>query len=232
MQETGEVRNAELVLKRKDGSKIVVLENSRAVSDADGARCSMKAPDRHHGSHELSQQLSYEASHDALTGLSNRREFELRLQRALEMSQATGAEHAMLYLDLDRFKSVNDTSGHVAGDELLRQLGEVLQQRVRTNDVVARLGATNSACCCTTASSRMRSRSPPTCCGPSTNSNSSGARTSSRSASASACRDRLALQAPHAGDECGRLGLLLGKTRVVTGWRCTRKTRCCSSGAR
>jgi diguanylate cyclase (GGDEF)-like protein len=75
-----------------------------------------------------------------LTGLSNRREFELRLQRAIEMSHATGAQHAMLYLDLDRFKSVNDTCGHVAGDELLRQLGDVLSQRVRNNDVVARLG--------------------------------------------------------------------------------------------
>jgi diguanylate cyclase (GGDEF)-like protein/PAS domain S-box-containing protein len=141
MQDSGEVRNAEMVLKRKDGSKIVVLENSRAVRDADdrvlfyeGTLTDITA------AHELSQQLSYEASHDALTGLANRREFELRLQRAIEMSQATGAEHAMLYLDLDRFKIVNDTCGHVAGDELLRQLGEVLQHRVRNNDVVARLG--------------------------------------------------------------------------------------------
>ena len=141
MQETGEVRNAELVLKRKDGSKIVVLENSRAVRDADGRVLFYEGTLTDiTAAHELSQQLSYEASHDALTGLANRREFELRLQRALEMSLATGAEHAMLYLDLDRFKTVNDTSGHVAGDELLRQLGEVLQQRVRANDVVARLG--------------------------------------------------------------------------------------------
>src|SRR5512137_2772257 len=141
MQETGEVRNAEMVLKRKDGSKIVVLENSRAVNDADGRVLFYEGTLTDiTASHELSQQLSYEASHDSLTGLANRREFELRLQRALEMSLATGAEHAMLYLDLDRFKTVNDTCGHVAGDELLRQLGEVLQQRVRANDVVARLG--------------------------------------------------------------------------------------------
>jgi diguanylate cyclase (GGDEF)-like protein/PAS domain S-box-containing protein len=141
MQEGGEVRNAELVLKRKDGSKIVVLENSRAVRDADGRTLFYEGTLTDITvAHELSQQLSYEASHDALTGLSNRREFELRLQRALEMSLATGVEHAMLYLDLDRFKTVNDTCGHVAGDELLRQLGEVLQQRVRANDIVARLG--------------------------------------------------------------------------------------------
>jgi len=141
MHEDGEIRNSELVLKRKDGSRIVVLENSRAVEDADGRVLFYEGTITDiTAAHELSQQLSYEASHDALTGLANRREFELRLQRALELSQATGAAHAMLYLDLDRFKDVNDTCGHVAGDELLRQLGEVMQQRVRNNDVVARLG--------------------------------------------------------------------------------------------
>ena len=75
-----------------------------------------------------------------LTGLANRREFELRLQRALELTQATGATHAMLFLDLDRLKTINDSCGHVAGDELLRQTGQRLQQRVRGGDVVARLG--------------------------------------------------------------------------------------------
>lgn len=141
MQESGEVRNAEMILKRKDGSKIVVLENSRAVRDAEGQVLFYEGTLTDiTAAHELSQQLSYDASHDALTGLCNRRELELRLQRALEMSQATGVEHAMLFLDLDRFKIVNDTCGHVAGDELLRQLGDVLQRRVRNNDIVARLG--------------------------------------------------------------------------------------------
>jgi diguanylate cyclase (GGDEF)-like protein/PAS domain S-box-containing protein len=141
MREDGEIRNSELVLKRKDGSRIVVLENSRAVQDGDGRVLFYEGTITDiTAAHELSQQLSYEASHDALTGLANRREFELRLQRALELSQATSAGHAVLFLDLDRFKTVNDTCGHVAGDELLRQLGELLQQRVRNNDVVARLG--------------------------------------------------------------------------------------------
>jgi diguanylate cyclase (GGDEF)-like protein/PAS domain S-box-containing protein len=141
MKEDGEVRNAELVLKRRDGSKIVVLENSRAVRDAEGSVLFYEGTLTDiTAAHELSQQLSYDASHDALTGLANRREFELRLQRALEMTQATGAAHAVLFMDLDRFKTVNDTCGHVAGDELLRQLGEVLQHRVRAADVVSRLG--------------------------------------------------------------------------------------------
>jgi diguanylate cyclase (GGDEF)-like protein/PAS domain S-box-containing protein len=141
MMRGGEVRNAEMVLKRKDGSKIVVLENSRAVRDADGRVLFFEgALTDITASHELSQQLSYDASHDALTGLVNRREFELRLQRALELTQATGATHAMLYLDLDRLKTINDSCGHVAGDELLRQTGQRLSQRVRAGDVVARLG--------------------------------------------------------------------------------------------
>jgi diguanylate cyclase (GGDEF)-like protein len=141
MSESGEVRNAELVLKRRDGSKIVVLENSRVVRDAEGRVLFYEGTLTDiTASHELSEQLSYHASHDPLTGLANRREFELRLQRALEMTQATGTQHAVCFLDLDRFKAVNDTCGHVAGDELLRQLGQMLQQKVRSADVVARLG--------------------------------------------------------------------------------------------
>ena len=141
MAEGGEVRNAELLLKRKDGTKVVVLENSRAVRDAEGRVLFYEGTLTDiTAAHELSQQLSYDASHDPLTGLVNRREFELRLQRALEMSQATGATHAVCFLDLDRFKAINDSAGHVAGDELLRQLGQRLQLKVRANDVVARLG--------------------------------------------------------------------------------------------
>ncbi len=141
MADGGEVRNAELALKRKDGTKVVVLENSRAVRDEEGRLLFYEGTLTDiTAAHELSQQLSYDASHDPLTGLVNRREFELRLQRAIEMSQATGATHAVCFLDFDRFKTINDTAGHVAGDELLRQLGQLLQQKVRANDVVARLG--------------------------------------------------------------------------------------------
>ena len=88
----------------------------------------------------LSRQLSYQASHDALTGLINRREFETRLQGALESARNDGNEHALCYLDLDQFKLVNDTCGHAAGDELLKQLAERIRSRVRASDTVARLG--------------------------------------------------------------------------------------------
>jgi diguanylate cyclase (GGDEF)-like protein/PAS domain S-box-containing protein len=141
MASTGETRNAELVLRRKDGRKIVVLENSRAVRDEAGRILYYEGTLTDiTEAHELSRQLSYEASHDALSGLINRREFEIRLQRALDSAQATGAQHAVCYLDLDQFKVINDTCGHVAGDELLRQLAQLLQNRVRSNDALARLG--------------------------------------------------------------------------------------------
>jgi diguanylate cyclase (GGDEF)-like protein/PAS domain S-box-containing protein len=141
MAASGEIRNAELVLRRKDGRKIVVLENSRAVRDDQGHILYYEGTLTDiTEAHELSRQLSYEASHDALSGLINRREFEIRLQRALDSAQATGTGHAVCYLDLDQFKVINDTCGHVAGDELLRQLAQLLQSRVRSNDALARLG--------------------------------------------------------------------------------------------
>jgi diguanylate cyclase (GGDEF)-like protein/PAS domain S-box-containing protein len=141
MAQSGEIRNAELILKRKDGRKIVVLENSRAVRDEQGSIIYYEGTLTDiTEAHELSRQLSYEASHDALTGLINRREFEIRLQRALDSVQALNNPHAVCYLDLDQFKVINDTCGHIAGDELLRQLAQVLQSRVRGNDALARLG--------------------------------------------------------------------------------------------
>ena len=89
---------------------------------------------------KLSQQVSYQASHDALTGLINRAEFERRLKRVIKTAHTQSTEHAFCYLDLDQFKLVNDTCGHVAGDELLRQLGRILEQHIRTRDTLARLG--------------------------------------------------------------------------------------------
>ncbi len=139
--QSGEIRNAELVLKRKDGRKIVVLENSRAVRNEQGKVLYYEGTLTDiTEAHELSQQLSFEASHDALTGLINRREFEMRLQRALESALGTQARHALCYLDLDNCKVINDTCGHVAGDELLRQLATALGQKIRANDALARLG--------------------------------------------------------------------------------------------
>ncbi|VXD14534.1 EAL domain-containing protein [Planktothrix paucivesiculata] len=88
----------------------------------------------------LTRQLSWEASHDALTGLINRRRFEQYLMEAIASVQHSNHHHVLCYLDLDQFKVVNDTVGHIAGDELLRQITTLLQQAVRANDRLARLG--------------------------------------------------------------------------------------------
>ena len=85
-------------------------------------------------------ELGYLANHDALTGLINRRKFEQRANRLLSTVQHDKGEHAMCFLDLDLFKVINDTCGHVAGDELLRQFGKLLQNSVRERDTLARLG--------------------------------------------------------------------------------------------
>ncbi len=91
-------------------------------------------------SRNMAKQMSWQATHDALTGLVNRREFERLLQQLLDSARDEGKHHAVLYMDLDQFKIVNDTCGHMAGDELLRQLVTVLVARCRDADVVARLG--------------------------------------------------------------------------------------------
>jgi diguanylate cyclase (GGDEF)-like protein/PAS domain S-box-containing protein len=88
----------------------------------------------------ISGEISHRASHDALTELVNRREFESRLQRLLDKTGEDRGEHALLFMDLDQFKIVNDTCGHAAGDELLRQISKLLQETVRHRDTVARLG--------------------------------------------------------------------------------------------
>lgn len=88
----------------------------------------------------MARQLSYQASHDMLTGLYNRRVFEQRVEEAIRSAHKGHEFHAVLYLDLDQFKVVNDTCGHNAGDELLQQVSSLMQSRVRESDVLARLG--------------------------------------------------------------------------------------------
>ncbi|MCV9919488.1 MULTISPECIES: EAL domain-containing protein [Pseudomonas] len=96
--------------------------------------------------HDMTQErqyianLSWQATHDALTGLANRREFEYRLEQALNSLARQAGRHSLMFLDLDQFKLVNDTCGHAAGDELLRHICAVLQSGLREGDTLARLG--------------------------------------------------------------------------------------------
>ena len=91
-------------------------------------------------SHRLERELSYQATHDNLTGLINRSEFEQILERELNNAYALDEQFVLLYLDLDQFKVVNDTCGHLAGDQLLKQIAAILGSGLRSSDILARLG--------------------------------------------------------------------------------------------
>lgn len=88
----------------------------------------------------LTREMSYQATHDALTGLVNRREFERQVTLAIDSARKENTHHVLCFLDLDRFKAVNDTCGHAAGDNMLRELAAILRKHVRDSDVVARQG--------------------------------------------------------------------------------------------
>ena len=123
----GEERSVELTvtpLRSQKGDLIGTVVVVRDVSELRG----------------ITRQMSYQASHDALTGLVNRREFERRLEEALEMAHSNEARHVLCYLDLDRFKVVNDSCGHMAGDGMLREVAALIKETVRDSDTVGRLG--------------------------------------------------------------------------------------------
>jgi len=88
----------------------------------------------------MTQRITWAATHDALTGLMNRREFEIHVDVALDSARKLAKHHALCYIDLDQFKIVNDTCGHASGDELLKQVAALLQSNIRESDTLARLG--------------------------------------------------------------------------------------------
>jgi diguanylate cyclase (GGDEF)-like protein/PAS domain S-box-containing protein len=130
-----------VILTRPSGEERSVEPQAAPVRDADGTITG--AVVLLHDVTEMrgiARQMSYQATHDALTGLVNRREFERRLDETLEAARRGEGTHVLCYLDLDRFKVVNDTSGHLAGDSLLREAAKILRDAVRDSDTVARLG--------------------------------------------------------------------------------------------
>ncbi len=131
----------EYAFPRHDGSELMVRVSGKPKFDDNGRFAGYRGTGIDiTESHLLSQQLNYQASHDPLTGLVNRREFELRLARVIKSCREDEGEHALCYIDLDQFKVVNDTCGHDAGDELLRQISALLKDIVRKRDTIARLG--------------------------------------------------------------------------------------------
>lgn len=129
------------LLIRRDGNELYVESTAAPIRDgnnktAGGVLVFHDVSE----SRELNRRLSYHASHDLLTGLVNRREFESRVERALKSVKAREASYALCYLDIDQFKMVNDSCGHAAGDALLGQVGALLKSKVRWRDTLSRLG--------------------------------------------------------------------------------------------
>jgi diguanylate cyclase (GGDEF)-like protein/PAS domain S-box-containing protein len=130
-----------MLLIRRDGNELYVESTAAPIRDGAG-QVSGGVLVFHDvtESRELNRRLSYHASHDLLTGLVNRREFESRVERALKSAKARESSYALCYLDIDQFKIINDTCGHSAGDVLLGQVGALLKSKVRWRDTLARLG--------------------------------------------------------------------------------------------
>jgi diguanylate cyclase (GGDEF)-like protein/PAS domain S-box-containing protein len=130
----------EMSLVRKDNGPYWVRVTGRVVIDHEGKDSLLLVCEDITEARNLADALSFQATHDPLTSLINRHEFERRLGIAFSTAHDLKQSHALLYLDLDQFKIVNDTCGHDAGDELLRQLSTVLQRHIRSRDTLARLG--------------------------------------------------------------------------------------------
>jgi diguanylate cyclase (GGDEF)-like protein/PAS domain S-box-containing protein len=129
------------LLIRRDGNELYIESTASPIRDGKGiVTGGVLVFHDVSESRELNRRLSYHASHDILTGLVNRREFENRLERALKSAKARETSYALCYLDLDQFKIVNDSCGHSAGDALLGQLGALLKSKIRWRDTLARLG--------------------------------------------------------------------------------------------
>ena len=126
---------------RRDGSLVPISDSAAPIRSEKGAIIgSVLVFKDVTEERRLSTELSYQASHDALTDLINRREFEMRVTSALRSAHNEERQHAIAFLDLDEFKVVNDTCGHASGDKLLQDISELLKKELRASDVLARLG--------------------------------------------------------------------------------------------
>jgi diguanylate cyclase (GGDEF)-like protein/PAS domain S-box-containing protein len=127
------------ILLHKDGSHVYVRESARPVITDEGNTSLFVVCENITQLQTLSNQLAFQSTHDALTGLINRTEFEQRLSRMVKSAATEDIRHAICYIDLDHFKQVNHECGYPGGDELLRQFGNMLRQHMRSRDTIARL---------------------------------------------------------------------------------------------
>lgn len=131
----------DVTLLRRDGSSLAIEESAAPIRSEAGAVIGGVMVFRDvSGTRHMAQRISWAATHDALTGLINRGEFETRVDAALLNLQTLGQPHALCHVDLDKFKIINDTCGYAAGDALLKQLADLLQENLLTSCSIARLG--------------------------------------------------------------------------------------------
>ena len=131
----------EAILNRADGQEFVVRKSTAPLSDPNGSYFgAVTVLHDVTAIRSLSKQLIFQARHDALTGLINLYEFDRIAQKAIEDTSTEKPTHCLAYIDLDQFKVVNDTCGHMAGDMLLRQIASQLKDKMRSSDTLARLG--------------------------------------------------------------------------------------------
>jgi len=135
----GRLHRWDIRRQKKNGTIIWVRETARAIGKGASGMVLMTTEDID-DTYRLTQKLSYLASHDDLTGLANRKTLEQRLTQVIESAHAENTEHSLAIIDIDQFKIVNDTCGHTAGDELLKQVARLLKSVVRKRDTLARLG--------------------------------------------------------------------------------------------
>ena len=135
-----EVQRWESCKVKKDGSLLWVRSTVRQIQQDDGVKQLFMVCEDITEAHYMSEQLAYRATHDDLTGLINRREFEHRLGQLINTTKQTNATHALCYVDLDHFKAINDSCGHIAGDECLRQIAEIIQTHAGSYNLLARIG--------------------------------------------------------------------------------------------
>ena len=134
------VHEVEHAVERPDGSRIVLSVNAAPVEGVDGGRGVVASIRDVTEQKEFEAQLEHRALHDYLTGLPNRALLRDRLDHSLQRARRTGERLAVLFLDLDRFKTVNDSLGHEAGDRVLEEVSRRLEEAVRDRDTVARVG--------------------------------------------------------------------------------------------
>ncbi|WP_342310457.1 EAL domain-containing protein [Burkholderia pyrrocinia] len=125
----------------REGGEYHIEDSAAPIKDTAGAIFGVVLVFRNVSEqYRISREMTYRATHDTLTGLLNRDEFDNRLRHAHESALNTGVEHALMFIDLDQFKIVNDAAGHAAGDRLLKQISELIQNLIRKRDTFARLG--------------------------------------------------------------------------------------------